>query len=1378
MRRRFMLLACCLVFGALAQAGPLAVEKVPAPLRPWVGWVMHGKEMLACPPAFNDGQQRSCLWPTDMDLALSDSGARFRMALTAYAADTLVELPGDGEAWPQDLRLDGKPVVVASVDGRPVLRAGPGAHSVTGTLAWAVLPQSVSLPRALGTLRASLRGKPLSGAADAAGRLWLQRPEVATGGDALALQVYRLIDDGVPMRATVRYQLAVSGAARQLVLPAALLPGFIPLAIDSPLPARVDAQGALTVQARAGNWTLSLSARHMQAAALLELPDSAAHEEIWSFQPHNELRQLSLSGAAAVDPKALGVPEQWRGFPAFLLRPGGKLALAQTRRGDPGTEPDRLDLDRRLWLDFDGGGYSVEDRLEGSIARSWRLQIAPPFVLGRAAVDGQDQAITRLAEGAPAGIELRHGRARVLAESRVESAAAALPASGWQADVSGFRARLMLPPGWRLLHVGGADRVGGSWLANWSLWDLFFALLIAVGAARLFGVATGLALAAAFALAWHTPGTPGLPWLALLAFHAVAQALPAGRLQGLARLGRGAAAVFILATLLPFAVQQLRQAIYPALERPDQQLGGVAAPASQAPQAKAPRESEADAGVASSESYQVRAQSKRALPSVAGSEALVKQAELSAIDPNTQVQTGPGLPSWNWHAHDINLQGPLAPGQMLHIYLLPPWAGVLWSLASVLLLALALWRCAAPGLGAASAWRRWLPPLALLPIAAGLAYPGASEAASPAASAPATAESGLFPSPALLDELGSRLGAPPECLPRCAEIARMGVFADSESLALRLEIHAALDTGVPLPGHASQWRPSSVLVDGKPAVLRRDEQGTLWVQLAAGVHQLTLAGQTGDRETLRIPLPLAPRRLDSELAGWTLSGTDARGLATGMIELTRSRPQGAQLEESTGRDSLPPFVRVQRRLTLGQRWSVSTRIEREGPSLAPLTVRVPLLQGEGVTDPSVKVEGGVALLSLGAQPSASFGSSLDEGAALRLIAASEAAQIETWILDASPQWHVTTQGLAPVHERGGQRWLPTWMPWSGETLTLDIAKPAAVDGRMLTFDAVVLRAAPGRRSAEISAVLALRTSRGGNHLMTLPEGAQLIGVTLDGVAQPALAEGRELSIALLPGAHQLRIDWRDEAGMAWRYALPRLDLGAPAVNLSSELSVPGERVVLAVGGPRMGPAVLLWGVLAVTLAAAWALARSRLAPLGFLAWALLGVGLAQASLEGALLVVGWFLALAARARFAHRLSGLRFNAVQIVLLLWTLAAAMALFDTLRGGLLGFPDLLIAGNGSSAFLLRWFEDRGDGLTPAALAYSIPVFAYRLLMLAWALWLAASLVRWLRWAWACYTRNGYWQAWATNGWRRKQGAAAPHGTGKGSGPTGPARPGEAG
>ena len=49
-----------------------------------------------------------------------------------------------------------------------------------------------------------------------------------------------------------------------------------------------------------------------------------------------------------------------------------------------------------------------------------------------------------------------------------------------------------------------------------------------------------------------------------------------------------------------------------------------------------------------------------------------------------------------------------------------------------------------------------------------------------------------------------------------------------------------------------------------------------------------------------------------------------------------------------------------------------------------------------------------------------------------------------------------------------------------------------------------------------------------------------------------------------------------------------------------------------------------------------------------------------------------------------------------------------------------------------------------------ALSLPIFVYRGLMLFWALWLAWSLLAWLKWGWNAFSAGGLW--------RRKQKIAA--------------------
>ena len=113
-------------------------------------------------------------------------------------------------------------------------------------------------------------------------------------------------------------------------------------------------------------------------------------------------------------------------------------------------------------------------------------------------------------------------------------------------------------------------------------------------------------------------------------------------------------------------------------------------------------------------------------------------------------------------------------------------------------------------------------------------------------------------------------------------------------------------------------------------------------------------------------------------------------------------------------------------------------------------------------------------------------------------------------------------------------------------------------------------------------------------------------------------------------------------------------------------------------------------------------------------------------------------------KYLNNINTLRnyFNVIQLGLGMLTLLSLALLFIAVQQGLLGSPDMQIAGNHSSAFNLNWYQDRSNELLPTATVISVPLMIYRILMLLWSLWLAVSLLNWLKWGWGCFSSNGLW------------------------------------
>jgi hypothetical protein len=603
------------------------------------------------------------------------------------------------------------------------------------------------------------------------------------------------------------------------------------------------------------------------------------------------------------------------------------------------------------------------------------------------------------------------------------------------------------------------------------------------------------------------------------------------------------------------------------------------------------------------------------------------------------------------------------------------------------------------------------------------------------------------PDKATLDELKARLLRPSPCSPSCASSGRMSVDVTERSLRLRIEVDAAAATAVPLPGTGAQWTPSDVRVDGKatPSLARVDD--VLWVALDAGVHQVTMEGPAPERASVQLSLPLKPHHVEATASGWTVAGIHEDGLADDDIQLTRvetgaSKSHDAVLEPG----ALPPFVTVTRTLHVGLDWEMDTEVTRMTPVGTAVVLSIPLLSGESVTTADVRVaDGRVAVFLAPDATTFAWHSRLVERSPVRLAAAKDvgdAGWVEVWRIDVGSIWHATYEGIPFVHAagRGGAK-IPEWRPWPGEEARVILTRPEGVPGQTLTIDESATAIRPGLRATDVTLSLTLRSSRGGDHTFTLPDGSQLESVSINGAVQPIRQDDRKVTLPIVPGAQKIDLAFRVARGLGTVFTSPGIDLGAPSVNATVTVEVPGSRWLLFTSGPGVGPAVLFWSLLVVLLALAALLGQNRWTPLMPWQWALLFVGLSQVDVVGGAVFVGWLLALGWRARHdGENLAPGWFNLRQIVLIAWTLAALFILGASLHQGLLGAPDMQVMGNGSSSALLRWFADRVAPALPSVRIVSVPLLVYRGAMLSWALWIVLSLLAWLRWGWGSFTRGG--------------------------------------
>ncbi|NOT10894.1 MAG: hypothetical protein HOP23_03510 [Methylococcaceae bacterium] len=1337
-------------------AKPLARDQVPEPLKPWVDWVLQDHPDLACPYSYNSFEQKRCSWPSQLHMELSTAAGQYTASWKVYR-ESWVRLPGDSKHWPLNVSVNGKPAVVMDKNGVPFIQLAAGNYQIKGEFVWDGIPDTLSIPDDSGLIELSINGVTIVSPAIRDGQLWLKESEIGQKKpeniqNNLDLQVFRQITDDVPLQVLTHLDLEVSGEQREVRLTLPMLPGFQPLQVQSQIPARLEADGALLVQVRPGRWQIDVLSRALTDLQTIPFNviapgptnESTAYpwpqSEIWVFDARPHLRVVEIEQLSAIDPSQTNLPDHWKSMPAYKINQGQTMAFKVIRRGDPEPEPNQLTLTRQLWLDFNGKGYTVNDKISGKMTHGWRLNVLAAMQLGKVTLDGINQLITEQANTGKQGVEVRKGMIALDADSRIIGTIGAISAVGWEQNFHAVSAELNLPPGWRLLLATGVDNVPDSWVSRWTLLDIFIVLIAALAIGRLWNVYWGLFTLLTLTLTWHEPGFPHFVWLNILVATALIKVLPANIFLTFMTWFRNACWLALVIMVLPFMVDQVRMGLYPQLEKPWQAVMqsdtvvSKSAPPNVADMAAVEGASDSDELMATpmSQEYQyfssVGDMAKISRPGSGNS-------DFERIDPKAKVQTGPGLPQWQWTKILLSWNGSVDAQQQLNLWYQSPKLTMVLNFSRVVLVSILS--------------------LLLFGVAEKLTFKMTSMlplflvfVLMPMLSLKSNNAYADFPDQVMLDNLRNKLLAAPDCLPDCAQIAQMNLEITDKELSITLQIHAQQSVAVPLPANYEQWFPSQVSVDGVPAQgLFRNING-LWINLGAGEHAVVLRGVTPLLGKFTLPLPLKPHRATVESTGWQVTGTQENGLVDNNVQFIRAQTDQQESKKMLDTGSLPPFVRIERTLQLGLDWRVMTQVIRVSPPDSAIVLAVPLLTGESVSSEGIRVKDGRVEVNMpGNQATVTWASTLEKSEKIDLLAASSEQWVEVWKVDVSPIWHMASEGLAVIHLTDESQWLPEWHPWPGEKVTLHLSRPEPVDGQSLTIDGSRLTIRPGQRTEEAELKLSLRSAQGMQHTLVLPEHAKLQSVIIDGQARPIRQEGQKLTLPLNPGKQEVTISWQEAVAMSTVLTTPPVNLGVNSVNVSLNIGLGQDRWVLFTMGPQFGPAVLFWGVLIVITLVSIGLGKVRMTPLKSWQWFLLLVGLSQIPIESAVLVVGWLVLLGWRASLTSKAR--YFNAVQIILVCLTIASLGQLFFAVSQGLLGSPDMQIVGNQSNAYSLRWYQDISASIVPTATVISLPLMAYRLLMLAWSLWLAVALLNWLKWGWKCFSSDGLWIKKATEG-----------------------------
>ena len=1345
---------------------------IPEALQDWVGWV---REPDPCPRVSGPQQEEICAWPYQLLLEqIADRAPlQFRQQWDVFRPGW-IPLPGDSSSWPVAVQVNDTAAVVISRHGKPFIHADKGELVIKGELAgtfgqhaFAVSPQT-ALVKFIRTgaehqvfldAKSMLRFQP-------GGYAGVVRPRQEK--DFLSLKVFRRLTDNVPTDTATVLRLTVSGKPREVSFGKVTLPGAIPVAVSSKLNASINEKGELTAVVKPGIWEITFSSYFPADSKIWQRGKAGGDfwpaNEYWFFKRMPALYATEVKGSPPVDPKSVDAPRSWSNLPGYLVGPGGKLEVKRLSRGTLATGETRARIDRDAWISFSGEQLFIKDHVVGEAKPYSSLVVAQPDFLPKAIyLNEQPQVLVNTPEGIGVSLRNRRLNAKVLGVM-ADSHQFEMPGNYFsELKAESQTARLHLPPGWRLLAIDGGIK-GATWMSRWSLYLVFLLVIISISFARVIGPGWGLFAALTLGITFHEPETPALLWLLLLGLTAVLRDGVGNypKLKALLQKGRTVVLLMIAVMVLGYTITHVRDAIHPQLNwSANQQDDGdyasdvtMATEAMPAPERVLREQLSSGAGMALSKNY-------------SSAPRLVRdKAETKEFKQENEIRSTVGIPQWQGRVYFLQWDNSeLQRAKPFKMVLLTPVLNLIFGFVSSAMLVILL--MVAAGVNFRHVLERIrtrkgravvAPALILLVGIAGFS-PGNLEAAD-------------FPSEELLQQLAKEVNQVPACLPDCVSLDKLHVTLSPEGkLSMRFLVDVIDSVAAPLlevSGGGVEFRAFALRENGMKNLPLLHSGKNLLLKLEKGVHEVVLYANASAPE-IQLGIPLSVRQYSESVTGWQPShvrGRDAWQSLSFRLKSSTAEPAGEVLPKGLPQSRVPAFFDVSRELKLSDGMYIDTTIRRLSPVGMVETAVIPAWPKELILQGSEQVsrQGDVInVVFRASDTSLKFRSSLQysddelkgyQGGVLRKIVLppASAAQRTRWNLDYASQWEIAVEGLPVIYQqtRSGAN-TKSIRPWPGESATLLISRVEPIPGDTVAVQKLELVIAPHEvRHGGIGGTLEINADIETTQAQTLQ-----LNVS-DAVINQVMINGQRINneasdsvrVPLDVGRARVQIAGELKSGLTGVYHEPKVSLKTPAgdkvdiYNATTEVTMPENRWVYRADGRGVGPDFLFWSILPPLLLVALALHFLKLGQINGISWLLVMIGFTQANSFGlyigigmSALFIGWLYLLKLRENMRpFDMSAFRFNSFQIILLLVTIASLLSMADGLFNGLLGHPKMQVAGNGSDAYFLRWFNDHG---MPQASVMSLPLLYYRIVILVWAIWLSFIVLRWVKYGWKAFS-----------------------------------------
>jgi len=575
------------------------------------------------------------------------------------------------------------------------------------------------------------------------------------------------------------------------------------------------------------------------------------------------------------------------------------------------------------------------------------------------------------------------------------------------------------------------------------------------------------------------------------------------------------------------------------------------------------------------------------------------------------------------------------------------------------------------------------------------------------------------------------------------------VNLSSKDISFEIPVSATQLTAIELPFDIRSFNWVEFTLDGKETKSILSAKNKILIAIPYGSHKVGITAKIKN-EQLRVELLEDPKYFENNSSVNAsikkVGNSFFFELENGELKKVENAITDQEVSKVIFNERL---YEINRSLFLSDKWRLTTTItpinKRDDNKVGK--IEVPLLNGESPLSSDLEIKDNKVQVSLGGGEF-SWNSNIIPKEKL-IFENKDNKNLETWSVYNENNWIYSYIGINPISVSSNSKYknITTWIMWPTEKVEVSFDLPKISPGQLTNVEKLLFKTDFNENPLKHNISFVVNSSIGGKYNIVFEDKkVEVLKIKVgEAIIYNRVRDGI-LSLDLLAGENNIDIQFKSGENRIIN-SIPKVKFETNIKNANFNIDI-SKRWVLAAGGGDFKPAILLWGLLFGLVIISYFLSKIKKLPLSMTAWVLLLFGISQLTLIASIIIIGWFLAFAYRDKLLYqnietkKLRGIGFNKVQSFLGVLSIVSILILISVVGNGLLSNPEIFVSGYNTNSNFLSWYIQSWDGVNNSPWVLSLPMTVYRGLMLMWGVWLAFSLMSWLKWMWGEYTKGGYW------------------------------------